>query len=243
VSNPVRSQYTVSSIVNHDETVSTLILRPSRRSVRFKPGQFLHLALDPYDPTLGFWPESRIFSIASAPFNPEVTIAYAVKGAFTKRMKQELEIGRDVWVRLPYGHFIITPEAGKEVVLVAGGTGITPFIAFLLDEMKHPSTILLRLVYGVRKPEHFLFTDTLTSAIAQLHDFRLSAFCEHTGYEGKRFFVNQGSLSCDDVWIIADDPVNADFYLSGPAAMIKSFRTGLLSRGVPADKIHIDEWE
>ena len=32
----------------------------------FKPGQFLHLALDAFEPG-GFWPESRVFSIASAP--------------------------------------------------------------------------------------------------------------------------------------------------------------------------------
>ena len=37
-----------------------------RRCPLFKPGQFLHLAIDPYDGA-GFWPESRVFSIASSP--------------------------------------------------------------------------------------------------------------------------------------------------------------------------------
>ena len=144
----------------------------------FKPGQFLHLALDPFDPTIGFWPESRVFSIASMPFDPEITIAYAVKGSFTKRMREELTVGKEVWIRLPYGHFSLTATPDEEIILVAGGTGITPFIAFILNELKRPSGMLLKLVYGVKKTELFLFTDILTKAMSRLSGFKLFAFSE-----------------------------------------------------------------
>ena len=64
----------------HGERVYTLALRPERPVPRFRAGQFLHLALDPYDPT-GFWPESRVFSIASPPAQRDsVRITYAVHG-------------------------------------------------------------------------------------------------------------------------------------------------------------------
>ena len=56
----------VEQVIDHGERVYTLALRPERPVPRFRPGQFLHLALDPYDPS-GFWPESRVFSIASPP--------------------------------------------------------------------------------------------------------------------------------------------------------------------------------
>jgi ferredoxin-NADP reductase len=92
----------------------------------FQPGQFLHLALDPFDPAGGFWPESRVFSIASLPTDPELTIAYAVKGAFTRRMRAEIKTGKELWVKLPYGHFSLSASPGEEIVLVAGGTGIIP---------------------------------------------------------------------------------------------------------------------
>jgi len=67
MSNPISIQSKVLSVIHHDDTVSTITLKPSRRLPNFKPGQFLHLALDPYDPTVGFWPESRVFSIAATP--------------------------------------------------------------------------------------------------------------------------------------------------------------------------------
>src|ERR1041385_7707594 len=121
----------VERIVDHGEQVYTVVLKPERPVPRFRAGQFLHLALDPYDPA-GFWPESRVFSIASAPASREhVTITYAVHGPFTSRMERDLVEGRQVWIKMPYGDFVIDAEG--DVVLFAGGTGMTAFTAFLED--------------------------------------------------------------------------------------------------------------
>jgi ferredoxin-NADP reductase len=243
VANPIKLKCTVSSIINHDDAVSTIVLKPSRRLPNFKPGQFLHLALDPFDPTIGFWPESRVFSIASTPRDSAITIAYAVKGAFTKRMKDDLTVSKEVWIRLPYGHFNLAAAPDAEVILIAGGTGITPFISFLLNEMHQPTDTALELFYGVRRSEIFLFTDILTQAMSQLEGFRLQAFCETDCSGGNRFPVEQGSLSLGKIWQAVDNPLQATFYLSGPAAMINNFKKDLLGRGVNPEKIRIDEWE
>ena len=80
----------VRDVTDHGERVYTVDLEPSMAVPRFTPGQFLHLALDPYEPD-GFWPESRVFSIASSPEERDrLSITYAVKGAFTTRMEREL---------------------------------------------------------------------------------------------------------------------------------------------------------
>jgi NAD(P)H-flavin reductase len=76
----------VRAVTDHGEHVYTVELEPSMAVPRFKPGQFLHLALDACEPG-GFWPESRVFSIASSPRERDrLAITYAVKGAFTARM-------------------------------------------------------------------------------------------------------------------------------------------------------------
>src|ERR1700687_230805 len=91
--------------VAHGERVYPLALRPQHLVPRFRPGQFLHLALDPYDPS-GFWPESRVFSIASPPAQRDaIPITYAVHGRVTARMESDLVEGRHVWIQLPYGAF------------------------------------------------------------------------------------------------------------------------------------------
>jgi len=82
---PQKIRCQVADIIDHGEHVYTVDLLPERPVPRFQPGQFLHLALDPYDPS-GFWPESRVFSIASSPSRRErLRISYSVKGRFTPR--------------------------------------------------------------------------------------------------------------------------------------------------------------
>src|SRR6476661_2510039 len=107
----------VERIDGHGEGVYTVTLAPAgaagtaRPVPRFRAGQFLHLALDPYDPT-GFWPESRVFSIASSPdARGSVRITYAVHGRFTTRMERELSAGGEVWIKMPYGDFVIDGHA------------------------------------------------------------------------------------------------------------------------------------
>jgi NAD(P)H-flavin reductase len=100
---PQRIRCQVEAIATHGEHIYTVDLRPERRVPAFRAGQFLHLALDEHDPS-GFWPESRVFSIASAPAQRErLQIAYSVQGRFTARMEIELAVGKSVWVKLPYG--------------------------------------------------------------------------------------------------------------------------------------------
>jgi len=223
--------------------VSTVTLKPERRLPNFKPGQFLHLALDPFDPTIGFWPESRVFSIASIPSENIITIAYAIKGSFTRRMRTELTIGKEIWIRLPYGHFTVKETSNEEIVLVAGGTGITPFISFIANELVSPSGLSLKLLYGVRRPKLFLFRDILARAMDDLEDFTLLAFSEERSNDDYPFQVGEGSLALEKVWQAANRPLDATYYLAGPVAMINTFKAGLRDKGVPQNKIQIDEWE
>jgi len=79
----------VNKITDHGDHVYTVDLAPERQLPRFKPGQFLHLTLDDYDPS-GFWPDSRVFSIAGSPAQRDhLKIAYSVRGRYTARMENE----------------------------------------------------------------------------------------------------------------------------------------------------------
>ena len=149
-STPQKLRCLINKITDHGDHVYTVDLAPERPVPRFKPGQFLHLALDDYDPS-GFWPESRVFSIASSPAQRNnLKISYSVRGRYTARMENELNSGRTVWVKLPYGDFVI--RDANNVALLAGGTGITAFIAFI-DGLTNEFHNNIFLAYGARKPE------------------------------------------------------------------------------------------
>lgn len=220
----------VRAVTDHGERVYTVELRPAAPVPSFRPGQFLHLALDPYEPD-GFWPESRVFSIASSPQERGwLAITYAVKGAFTARMERELAPGRSVWVKLPYGEFVVDPA--RDAVLFAGGTGVTAFTAFLQSLQPEQATRVL-LFYGARTPDLFVYGPRVQACAREVPSLTCHLVCEAT----------QGRLQVDAAWPAMEalhDPV---FYLSGPPPMLGALTAQLRGHGVLPPAIRTDAWE
>jgi NAD(P)H-flavin reductase len=229
----------VERIINHGEHVYTIALRPERPAPRFQPGHFLHLALDEYDPS-SFWPESRVFSIASSPAQRErLRISYSVRGRFTARMEQELVEGRWVWVKLPYGEFIV--QNTRDVVLFTGGTGITAFTAFIADlrpDFGHD----IYLLYGTRREDLFIYRELSDRIAREIPRFHPRYFVEQ-GKAAMRENVVIGRPSAAIVWPMLRDPFETDYYISGPPAMLKSISEELRARRVSSASIKIDAWE
>jgi len=230
MANPSKVLATVSSIIAKGDGVYQVDFSVPTRFTKYLPGQFLHLTLDAFDPTTGFWPESRVFSIASKPRQEVLTVVYSVKGAYTKRMEAELKVGKEVWLKLPYGDFVIGESSvgSPALVLVAGGTGVSPYIPFLLQPREVSGPV--HLYYGVRKPEHQLFA----SEIAELS--RASWFHVHL-VVGQLLSIDRMASDLGSQFGVSH------FYLSGPPIMIRTFQRELADRGLSPNQIHIDEWE
>ncbi len=234
---PQKIQCSVAEIAPHGDSVYTVMLRPAARLPRFQAGQFLHLALDSFRPG-DFWPDSRAFSIASSPSQSDVLrITYAVKGRFTTRMEKELAVGRDVWVKMPYGEFMVDRE--RDVCLIAGGTGMTAFAAFL-DGVppEHPHEV--HLFYGARRPELLIYRALAEDFAGRCGKARLHLFSEVL--EGTENAILQGRV---DVAHVAPHLVCPDrliYYLAGPPAMIRTVGEGLPALGVQASQIVVDAW-
>jgi ferredoxin-NADP reductase len=228
----------VERVVPHGERVYTVTLRPDRPVPRFRAGQFLHLALDPYDPT-GFWPESRVFSIASSPVEREaVRITYAVHGRYTDRMERELTEGRQVWIKMPYGDFVVA--SGADVMLFAGGTGVTAFTAFLEGLATDGPPV--RLAYGARSSRLLIYRDVVDRCAARLASLDLWYFVEQPG-AGDPPAAITGRVSVDAVWPRIGRPFETQYYISGPPPMLRSIAGDLRARDIPPEAIHIDAWE
>lgn len=236
----------VNKIIDHGDHVYTVDLAPERSLPRFKPGQFLHLTLDDYDPS-GFWPESRVFSIASSHAQRNnLRISYSVKGRYTARMENELQKGRMVWVKLPYGDFMI--REASNVALLAGGTGITAFIAFI-DDLTNQFHNNIILAYGVRKPELLIYRESIDAKSRTNKGFHALYFIEADNHEQIDTTNTQkpeyltGYLSLEAIWSRLINPQEVTYYIAGPPAMIKVLTGNLLKKNILPEMIKVDAWE
>jgi NAD(P)H-flavin reductase len=243
---PQKLRCRIQKITDHGDHVYTVDLALERPLPRFKPGQFLHLTLDEYDPG-DFWPESRVFSIASSPSQREqLRISYSVRGRFTARMENELQEGRRVWIKMPYGDFVIRDSSN--VVLLAGGTGITAFIAFI-DGLTNEFHNNIFLTYGARKPELLLYRDLIDAKAGTNNGFHVFYFVETEDKnrsdkiysQSPEFFT--GYLSIESIWNQLENPREATYYIAGPPAMIQALTENLLKKDITPEMIKVDAWE
>lgn len=242
MANPQKIKAKVKEIIAYGHQVYKLIFETEKRFPRFKAGQFLHLTLDDFDPTTGYWPESRVFSIAGCSEDKKImSIVYSVKGTYTSRMEMELSPDKEVWLKAPYGEFIIPNFLGKgeSIVLVAGGTGISPFVPFLREVQNEDN---IYLFYGIKNRDVFIFNEELQAAsISKKLD--ISIFFEEN--ENESFFdfkINKGVLNIPYILEKVKDQQEKIFFISGPPVMIDLFKMQLMNSGIKKSKIIIDEW-
>lgn len=199
---------------------------------KYRPGQFLHLAIDPYDPAQP-WPDSRCFSIQTPPTENgagSLALSFSVKGKFTSRMAKELVSGREVTLKMPYGDLFSADYAQESCVFLAGGTGVTPFLSLFL----HSSFAKFEraaLYLGVRSAPYHVFADQLERAQAQNPAFEVNVIQQD----------KDGLIAIDKV--VERQGAGAVYFLSGPPVMIRSFRQNLVACGVPEVQVKADEWE
>lgn len=236
----------VSEIEKHGNGVYSIFLKPEKKLPKFFAGQFCHLTIDSYDPS-DFWPESRVFSIASSPKDQSrLRICYSVVGYYTRRMEKELKEGALVWLKLPYGDFIVGEH--PFTFLIAGGTGVSPFLPFIesLDDNKSNS---IYLFYGVRNSNLFLDILKLKKIAKNTSHFRLilfseDGFADHSDWKDSAFCYHiKGIINADVIISQILDKESTGFYISGPPKMLNFWKNCLANYGIKTEMIFMDAWE
>jgi ferredoxin-NADP reductase len=227
-------------VARHTPDVATYEFRYLDRRPRYKPGQFLHLALDAYDPS-GHWPESRVFTIAKGATDLEfIRLTIAAKGRFTRRILGELSPGRQVWMKAPYGEFIVEALPARETVLIGGGTGVTPFVAFMEDSLVKGLLGRVWLHYGARQADLLVFADLAACCSAAHPEFSAKLYAETGAANG----ILAGRIDLDAACRALCSPASAVFYLCGPQPMVDAFSARLQTDfAVPKANVRVDQWE
>jgi ferredoxin-NADP reductase len=216
-------------VENFEETLSTVVLESLEKPFKFDPGQFLHLAIDEYDPA-GQWPDSRCFSIQSPPENTDLKFTYSVKGSFTSRMKVELKPGKIVTLKLPYGDLFMKQHNIVNTVFIAGGTGITPFLSlFTSQRFLAYNKPVLYAAFRNREMNHY--NDQLGIASGINSQLKVNYIFQDT----------DGLIDIEKVY--ENNAKDASYFISGPPQMIKIFKNQLILKGLQADQILTDDWE
>jgi predicted ferric reductase len=218
----------VEAVKHPNNSTTEVTLRAKKASIpRQRAGQFLFVRF-PNDKTLN---ESHPFTISSAPHENVLRVTIKASGDFTRALFGSLRADADAIVEGAYGMFDYK-TGGPKQVWIAGGIGLTPFLAFIRD-MDSALQQDIDFYYTVRHPEEALFVDEIEAAAKK--NPRLKARV--------RFSARDGSLTVEDILKNAGGSLQAHhIYICGPLPMVQAFETKFLAAGVPAANIHFEEF-
>lgn len=218
----------VVSVKNPFKGIYTIEFKSLERPFKYDPGQFLHIAIDEDYDGIGQWPESRCFSMQSDPAEDVIRITYAVKGIFTQEMEKVLKVGREVWLKLPFGELFTQPHNKTNTVFIAGGTGVTPYLSLFTHE-SFRAYVNPKVYLGYKNEDYYIYQKEL--AAIKNDNAQITIF-----YENKDGVI-------DIIKIHEQNGNDSNYFISGPPAMIKIFKNKLIELGVPRENVLTDDWE
>ena len=154
-------------------TVLLLTIKPKKgNNIKYYPGQYVAISFRRFGrPT-----PMRCFSIVSSPTNHEtVQFAIRIQGDFTNAVR-ELQRGDKIDMIGPFGEFVIDDEIDKNVILLAGGIGITPFISMVRFATTTRLKIPITLLFSCQNQNDVPFYDELIELEDQNPNFKVAFF-------------------------------------------------------------------
>lgn len=215
------------------QTPDTVTLRfplPGGKLSGARPGQFLT-----FDWMVGGKTLPRSYSISSSPLESgyvEVTVKQ--QGVVSTFLNQEAKQGLTVVARGPYGQFYFDEKQHKNIVLLAGGSGVTPIMSMLRYIEKAAPETEIAMLYGVRTENDVVFKADLDDLQKRLPRFRYVVVASKPGLEwqGPNGHVNRQLVEQQ-----LGDVSRQTFFLCGPPPFMVSVKEILLSLGARPDQI------
>ena len=204
----------------------------------FKPGQFVMLAL--YDKQGKIW-QQRAFSICSSPANKDyIQLGIKIQGLFTQKL-DKLKKGDKVGISGPYGFFVFDEKIMKDVVFLAGGIGVTPFISAIRYANDKDLDNQLILIYSNKTRQDTAFYDELNQVAKENKNFKV--IFTLTQEEPEVWKGEKGRINAEMLKKYCSPLKNKYFLFCGPAGFLKAIDTCLLDIGVSKDYIKKEGWE
>lgn len=210
--------------------------------IDFTPGMFLTVVC-----RIDGQEYRRAYSISSAVQarrSVTITVKRVVDGMVSNYLIDTVKAGDSLQVLGPSGNFALLPAAGaeRELLLVGGGSGITPLMSILRSVLVAEPASRITLLYGNRRQEDVIFAPALAALEQDFHPrLRLVHVLEEAG-KGWPFATGRldAARFADELQAIYGEglPTGLHVYMCGPAPMMAGVNEVLAQRNFPAAQVH-----
>jgi ferredoxin-NADP reductase len=219
------------------DTKTVRLKWPDGHNPDFKTGQFITV----------YWPDTpeykRAYSLSSCALDRgayEITVKR--EGKMGTRIVDWAKVGQTMFVLPPVGKFLPAFEPGKQLVCIAGGSGVTPFRAFAREATRRQLENKITVLYSVRTTNDIIFDREFRELALENENFNFYVTCTRLHPEDK-WTGRRGRI--DPAWVreqIHDLP-NTVFYACGPNPLVEFAEHLVVNEmGVPKAQMRTEKW-
>ena len=210
--------------------IAVFTCRPMQ-PLEYRAGQYVSIECR-YEPRL--W---RVYSMANAP-RKDGTMEFHVRalgaGWVSSALVRRLKVGDMIRLAAPMGSLTLERKSTRDIVCVAGGTGLAPIKALVEELTRYNRTRWVHLFFGAKHRDDLYDLADLNRLAARYPWLSVvSAVSEDPGYGGE-----QGNIS--DVVARYGPWKEHDFFVSGSPAMVKATLRRLAELQIPSIRIKYD---
>jgi len=230
----------IKEVIKETKDAVRLVFDDHQNKITYQPGQFITLIEKINGKNI-----RRAYSLCSSPYVDEFP-AIAVKriddGIMSNYVNDTFTDEKVLQIMEPMGNFTTSIDEGNErnIVLVGGGSGITPLMSILKSVLAREHESNIYLLFGNRNVESIIFKDELEHLYQKYHGrFKIQHVLEYSknnGLEAYTGMISDGIIKETlDQWNVPLN--NAQFFVCGPEKMMDITFNTLKSMGVPEGNI------
>ena len=211
-----------------------------KETFRYKQGQYVSLQVE-----IDGEKYRREYSICSSPYSDkDFVIASKIvdNGLVSKFLCNDLREGDILEVYPPNGKFFtdLNRENAKTYVLIGGGSGITPLYSILKSVLHVEPQSKVVLYYGNQSEDSIMFRDELEKLELNNKRFDLQMTLSEYGDGWNRLKGKVNKYDLEKIIHNVDEPLEAEYFICGPGAMMDIVNKYLVELGVAGERIHIE---
>jgi predicted ferric reductase len=211
----------VAVIAEAPGVVSIVIQGRHMAELQARPGQFFRWRFL----TPGSWATAHPFSLSAPPAGDRLRLTVKALGDGSERL-QRVPVGTRLIAEGPYGAMTADRRTRRDVLLIAGGVGITPMRA-LFETMPMAPGQDLMLLYRAKDRDQLVFREELDALAAR----RRARVIYLLGSD-------RDLLSARSLTRLVPGLANRDVYLCGPPGLSEAVRVSLREAGLDPQHLH-----
>jgi ferredoxin-NADP reductase/fatty acid desaturase len=232
-----------------EDSVAVSFALPLGEKLAFQAGQYI---------TISKWlageQHTRCYSLCSSPNTNLLTIGVreTQNGLISTFLNNDLQVGDELIVQGPFGDFVYPPVSGhntKTLVLIAGGSGITPILSILGRSLAQPDDMRIHLVYAARSADNIMFFDTL-EALRTANPERLTIDYVVNNKDSANY-ATVGRVNSSLLETVlpmlgknADKALSdlSEFYVCGPEGLKNEVLSTLKANSIASERVHVEQF-